>query len=280
MSNKSIWERIDNMWRGWLYLLIIFLIAVPLLHPLGLPLPISEETRNYYNFVENNLKAGDVAIVSTDYSSGSVATHQPAAVAFFKHAIKKNIKLIFVTYGVEGDQMADLVIKEVDPESYGYVYGEDYVNLGYVAGGEVGIASIAMDLRSAYQTDFYGTPIDDIPMLQNINNYNDYDVIAQFTSAMMIPWINHFVVRYGVPMLGQCLELMWPENIPYVKQGDMVALMFGARGAGEYEFLLNEPGRGIQTADTFSLTQVAILIFLAMGNIGWYMRSRQKKWEV
>ncbi len=46
------------------------------------------------------------------------------------------------------------------------VYGEDYVFLGYMTGGESVVAQLGSNITSVFPQDHFQTPYDDIPMLE------------------------------------------------------------------------------------------------------------------
>jgi hypothetical protein len=265
--------KLSKIPRGYLYILLILGIAYPTLNPIGLPIPVSTQTQKWYDYVEN-MSEGDVAVIFYDYTSAVYPIMEPAAVANLHHFVRKGVKCIGVTRIIEGEQMYEKMLPLAGLDSLGAKYGEDWVMLGFAAGGEIAAAAIAEDIRGTYTTDMYGTPIDDIPIMNGINNVEDFDLIVQYTNDAPIPLINQIVSRYGTPFLSQVLEAMVPGIMPFVQSGQITALMNGAKGAAEYEFLLDRPGSGVITTDAFTLTHLTIFVFLILGNIGYWVELR------
>jgi len=87
----SIWERIQNVDRRYLYVMLLIVVCWPIVQPWGLPLRISKETRDFFQAVENVPEGGVVALCIT-YRTESIAELNPMTAALFKHAMSRGIK--------------------------------------------------------------------------------------------------------------------------------------------------------------------------------------------
>ena len=72
--------------------------------------------------------------------------------------------------------MSTEVFSEVS-DDFGKKYCIDYVNLGFKTGAEAVIKGIAADIRALYTVDLKGTPISDIPMMNDVINIEDFDFV-------------------------------------------------------------------------------------------------------
>jgi hypothetical protein len=61
----------------------------------------------------------------------------------------------------------------------------------------------------------------------------------------------------------------WPDKI--------VGWATGAKGAAEYEILVRRPGEGAAAMDAQSLAHLAIVIFIVLGNLGYFLSRRRGK---
>jgi len=277
-EKNTIWHKLQNIPREILYILLIISMIIPLLYPLGLPLPISAQTKSLYDSL-NTLKEEDVILQFVDWGAGSISIHQPGCVAVTYQAISYGAKFVYLSTNTEGPLMYERMVTE-DLQSifdkYGYEYGEDYVFLGYVAGAETALAAIASNIRTAYSDDYYGTPIDDIPLMQNVRNYADYDMIVTYTMGSPESFVRQFNTQYGVVTHVHCGEMMTPNLLPFWASGQITGLLNGAFGAAELEVLIKRPGNAVKLTDVYSFSNILVFVFLAMGNIGFILTRKER----
>jgi len=276
-EEKTIWDKLQTIPREVLYILVIISMIVPLLNPLGLPIPISPQTRTLFESLET-LQPGDVFVQFVDYSAGSMSFHEPGFIAVSYEAAKKGAKLVMLSSAVEGPLMYDIAINKMKPflDAEGYVYGTDYVFLGYTAGAETALAAIASDIKSVFSTDQYGTPINNLPLMQNVNNYADYKMIISYTMGSPESFVRQFNTQYGVIVHIHCGEMMTPTILPFWASGQITGLLNGGVGAAELEVLVQRPGDAVKLTDVYSFSNLIVFVFLIIGNIGFIMKGGKK----
>ena len=64
-------------------------------------------------------------------------------------------------------------------KEFDVTYGEDYVLLGFRPGNEAVVKGIVSDLRKLYTIDARGNKVTDIPMMEGINRFEDFDFYFQ-----------------------------------------------------------------------------------------------------
>jgi hypothetical protein len=277
-EDNTIWDKLQTIPREVLYLLVIISMIIPLLSPLGLPIPISPQTRTLYDSLDT-LQPGDVFVQFVDYSAGSMSFHEPGFIAITYKAVNKGAKLVMLSSSVEGPMMYEIVINKIKPflDSAGYVYGEDYVYLGYTAGEETALAAIASNIRSVYTTDQYGTPLDDITLMQSVNNHEDFTMLISYTMGSPESFVRQFNTQYGVTTHIHCGEMMTPTILPFWASGQITGLLNGGVGAAEMEVLVDRPGDAVKLTDVYSFSNLIVFAFLIIGNIGFIMKGRMKE---
>ena len=77
---------LGNVDRRILYLLMGFVLLVPLVKPMGLPISVSEYTENVYNEIEK-LSPGDRVCLVFNYTPASFAELQALADSITKHLL-------------------------------------------------------------------------------------------------------------------------------------------------------------------------------------------------
>ena len=263
----------------WLYFsLIILAMAYITLYPLGFPIPLTDQTRACYAAVDA-LQPGDIMLVDMGYGSGTIAFHQPGLVVVFRHAIEKGVKLVMVSTSVESPMLLTRVVDKVNPVAKGYVYGVDWVHLGYVAGGEPAYSTILSDITNVFTEDYAGTPIGDLPIMAELtaptNEKIDLVYIQTAGGDVIEGWIRQSAVRYDHNLITQVNEMMVPTVLPYYPI-NCDGVMNGGIGAAEYEAISGYPGEAIKLSDMMTMGGLVVLVFLILGNIGYFMTKGGK----
>ncbi|MCS7368643.1 MAG: hypothetical protein NDF57_02940 [archaeon GBS-70-058] len=267
MAGKSIIDVLENIPREVIYTIVLIAMILPLLRPLGLPVPVSEPIKKWYDAIES-LPPGSLVLIS-HCNLGAYPAFDSMQVATLHHLFSRPVKLVFFSIDATGLVVYDTLLSKVDPKAYGKVYGVDYFHIGYIPGGETAMKALAEDFKAAVPSDYKGTPIDQIPMAKDIKDIRDFTMIICFTSAgeTSIGWIRQWiVVRPEIKYLCCVLDMMLPTMRPYYEAGQVAALTGSAPG-GEYEFLIGKPGSGIKKADAFTGAQLILLVFIIIGNI-------------
>jgi hypothetical protein len=148
------------------------------------------------------------------------------------------------------------------------VYDEDYVMLGFYAGGEATAKALAADIKSIVTVDMRGNKVGDLKMMEGINTVADFDLIINHGEC------NTYIMfqmskPYGVTTIMSCLIFgLAPDILPQYEAGVVQGVIAGIRGGAEYEFIMKAPGVGIAGIDAISTSHSMVVILLIIGNIG------------
>ena len=266
-------------WDRIIWLIYFILIAIPMIYPLGLPLDISDVTKDYYNNIED-LPSGGVVLYSIDSGMGAFAEMGPADIATVKHlfrtAREKDVKVIFVTTsGPDGQVELDVILTQ-HVDTSGLVYGEDYINLGWIPGYESTLAALAEDLYGIAPTDVEGTPLSSFPWLSDIRGANDYDMFVFSTATSPDPYPRQWE-KYGKPILSVCQAATASWIRPYHERGMITAYLPGQRGGAEYELLIKSPGLGASYMDAQSNAHIYAIVLIIIVNIHYIFVARKEE---
>jgi hypothetical protein len=160
------------------------------------------------------------------------------------------------------------------PEITNQTYGVDWVNLGYLAGGENGISAAAKGLKEAYPLDFRGTPTESIPLLENIETAGDVDMTVFFTTQNSDMYVRQ-VYPYGKPLIGGLINTIVPQAEPYVNSGQLTGILAGLRGGAEYELLMKQPSLGLAAMDAQSIGHLLFILLIAMANLAYFAQRNR-----
>jgi len=274
----SLMEKLNNLDRRIIYLLAWVVVFVPLINPMGLPIPISQDARDWYNFIDNEVEAGDVILFSPMYGVSGMPELFPMSVATMKQLMSKDATIVVVSFWTEGPLVFNQLLDQVDPADYGYVYGEDWIRLGYIPGSETAMGSLGSSFHNTVSADYVeGRPLSEFSMMDNIQSGEDIDLIVSMeTGTPGTPeWMRQFNAPFGTPQITGCIGVSVSGMIPYVQSGQLSALMPGLATSAEYEILLGEPGLAVAASDALSTTHIYVALLVIVGNIA-YFASREE----
>jgi hypothetical protein len=270
-EQKGFWYRLGNIPREILYGLLLIVFIIPMVYPIGLPIPISPEVRTWYKTIQD-LPPGSTIMIDFGYSGGGEPELGPMAVAVYRQIFKRgDLKTIAMSTSIEGPLLWEKAMAEVNPSRYGAEYGVDYINIGYIAGTETAMAAVGKDIKATTSTDYKGTPLDQYPIMDGIDGASSFDLLIEYTTGgdQSEGWVRQWYTPYHVPYLCCVLAMMVPTMLPYQNAHQIVALTAGAE-SGQMESLVGAPGRGIKSADVITLTHILCIIYVVIANIAYF----------
>jgi hypothetical protein len=274
MAKPDIWTRLQNVDARAIYAIIGLVIASFVLQPVVLPLPVSPGTRMLYDFI-NKLPPDSVVVMSEEHTVGFWPECGPGAVAVWQHAFQRPLKLIFVAFVQDGALMEHTALTTLIDKG-NKKYGDDYVQIGFVAGEETGVAAFAKDFTMS-KSDYYGTPLETLPLLKKARSAKDV-ALWVVTGSIGNYWVLRQVnAAYGVPQATVTMAAQEAIYLPYLSSGQFVGMLNSVRGGAEYENLLKRPGFGNQMMGALTVGTGAIFCLVIFGNIVYWMGRRRRK---
>lgn len=272
----QIFKRFTKINPRFIYVVMLLVIAIPLIKPFGLPMMIMKSSHEFFNVVEL-LPTDARVIISWDYGAGSDVELGPIAQCLLIHLADKGAKVYGMSSIPDGPMFAENSMAVL--EQYGSRYGVDYVNLGFFAGGESGIAAWADDFQSVFRADIKKTPASQIPMMQEVKSVTDFDLVVTLNTGpggygTPETWVRQIAVARKVPLAMAVTAIMGPQTQPYLQSGQIKGLLTGLRSAAEYEILLEKPGIAVAQMDAQSSAHVVILLLIVLGNAGYFFQKR------
>jgi hypothetical protein len=260
--------------------LILLCFFVPYLVPIGIPVTISNYTREYLD-VMNSLQPGDIVLMDQNWAGYGERT--AGTLVTLRHLFAlQDVRFVIISCDAPGmSQLTSdvLLTKTLQPEiqATGKVYGVDYVYLGFLPGWEPMIAGMATNVLGLYQNDYWGAPTADMPIFQDVEykntgrrgfiDYNDIDLIVNIEGKHTSRYfIYQWNIPYGTPNITHATMKDIIEYVMYYPHS-LQAMLWGSRGGAELELLTGRLGPGIASMDAMSTVSVLSIIFLIIGNI-------------
>jgi hypothetical protein len=274
----NLYEKFLHIDRRYIFILVALGVIIPLIWPLGLAVTTSPPVENVYNAVEE-LPPGTPVLLSVDYDPSTQPELSPMTVAVLRHCFSRDLPVIITVLHPGGPGLA-LEISDRISKEMGAVYGEDYVFLGYKVGSSAVILSIGQNFRVSFPADYFNTPIDEIPLMKDIQNYDDVGLaITMSGSTFPEIWVAYAHERYGQRIAAGVTAVMAADYYPFLQTGQMVGLIGGLKGAAEYEKLINRPDDGLKGMDAQTIVHLFVVLMILLGNIAFIFVQRAKRRE-
>jgi hypothetical protein len=280
----SFYERMMNLDRRWVYLVIGVVVVVTAIWSFAVPMYITPEARSVYDFVDG-LVPGEVLMIGVDYAPEVMAELHPMAYAITRQCFAKDAKLLLCCLHQNGPGMVEQVIAQV-AEEYDKVNGVDYVYLGYKPYPGITILAMGQNFRIPFPEDYYGTPLDSLPMMKNMTNFDNVKAIINISGGSGTEyWINYANGRYNAKLAIGVTGVMTADYYPFLQSGQIFGLIGGMKGAAEYEYLAEKGGYisrekgqlwASKSMPIQTTTHIVIILFIVIGNVGYFMSKRKK----
>lgn len=279
-DRQDIWAKILNIDVRVLYWACLFILALPLVFPFTLPIVVTEPTRAAYNTIQS-LPEGSVVLYYMEAGVGGWPELMGSMVASMKHIYARHLKFVIVNIGYSIDHKLtfDRIFSMTgDPSTRGYKYGEDWAYFGFASGMETAVASLAQNFRSVYREDNFGKPIDQLPIMRNVNEARDFKLVLCFNTAGGQSWIRaHWTVANKVPSIIAVIGAALAQSQSDFKAGMNSGFWFSVRGAAEYEGLLKAPGIASARMSALDVMQLVTILMVIVANGAFLMSRRRKK---
>lgn len=270
MSSETIWDKMQRIDRRVFYWILWIGLCIPFIKPLGLPIQVSPSTRDLYDGILT-LEEGDVVVVNICFGVSAWTDCMPATIACTKTILRQGAKLIvwgaYVDVDLSWDRLYDAAKKDFDTLEY----GKDYVYLGYYTGLEAAVAQIASDIRSVFPTDAYGTPLDELEMMKDVNSVHEIDMVLSGDTG---DWCDYYIRQwhspYGTPVGEIGIAMLASSYMPYYRAGILFGMSSSSIGGAELEMLMNEPGEATVTSDAISTSHLLVIVAVLLANIGYF----------
>jgi hypothetical protein len=282
-TGMNIFVRMANLDRRWIFVFLFLVVSLAyfLRNVTSVPVNTTKEVESIYNFIEG-LDPGDKILLALDYDPSSLAELHPMSRAILLHCYRQDVKVVGMTLSQYGAGMVEEVFRNVKGEAeriYGKTveYGEEYCFLGYRPYPAFVILGMGENFRIFFPRDYYDTPLDDLPIMHRVRNYDDLEcvvVIESGTAADM--WLVYGSARYNMPLAFGVTGVMAPDYYPYLGNA-LFGLIGGWKGAAEYEKLLEQEHDANRGMLAQVVAHLVIVLFIVIGNIGYFVSRKKTK---
>ncbi|MCK5833228.1 hypothetical protein KAH81_06105 [bacterium] len=274
-QENTFWERLIQIDRRIIYVIIALAMILPFFFQMGLPIPATKEVKDVYDLIEG-FKPNDVVVLSADFDPSVSPELLPMFDALFRHCLKTDVKVIAMSLYIQGPGLIEPVIHQA-AKDYNKTNGLDYAFLGWQYGYSLVVINMMEDLKRTFPIDYYGTRTDDLPVLRGVDNYSDFDLITSMNgSSMYLTWLLYAHEPYNVALACGVTAVSAADVYPYIQSGQFVGMLGGLKGAAEYETLIGEKRMATMGMEAQNWAHIIIILFIIIGNIGYLIIGRKK----
>lgn len=279
IEGDTLIEKLGGLHWFWVGAVILVLIFIPLMWPMGLPISTSKWTHNAVDALLA-VPSDKIVVWEDNWGMGGLAEAEVGHTALWRILLKNDIRFVIVALGADTPLLDTYIADKVanTPEGRGKVYGEDWAQMGFLPGGEGALTLMAEDFHAAFGEDYYGTPLSQLPIMDDLHGYEDIALVISGSSSQT--WIEapirQWYVKYDIPLVSYTLTggtvlsaTYWPDN-------GILGIIEGSRGGAELEFIGGVPGGGAAQSDAKTLAFLATAAFIVLGNISYFGSKRSK----
>jgi len=276
-------ESLTKIPRRIIFLTIAIAVAVPLIIPIGIPVNVMPQSKKLFDAVDGLTSDSKPVLISCDFDPQSLPELYPMLLAVMRQCFSRNVKVILMALWPQGTGMVEMGLEELSQE-FTKEYGVDYVFLGYKFGVAAVVLGMGENISGVFPVDYYGTPLDSLQLMKPVRNYKDISLIVTLSTGDpgWRQWLLYAQSRYGARLGVGVTAVSAADVYPYVETGQVTGLLAGMKGASEYETLVQRKGyaegifRASQGMDAQSLGHLLIMIFIILGNVGYFYTRRKR----
>ena len=275
-------KRFMEMDRRYIFLLVGICVLIPLLLPLGLPTFTTKHVLNLYNAIDAIPPEGPALLLCIDFDASTAAELMPMAKAILRQCFAKKTRVLVLSLYPACLGMAEMAVREVSQE-FDVESGKDYVLLSYKPGVTAIMLSIGEDICKTLETDYYGNDLKDLPMMEDIHNYDDIPLLVSLAgSDLPTYWVIYVGTTYHQRVGCGTTAVSAAQYYPWLQTGQFVGMLGGLKGAAEYENLVERAGytkaRKVASIgmEAQSIAHLLLILLIILGNIAYFTSKRKE----
>jgi hypothetical protein len=276
----------QHMLRWGIALVLLMAILWPIVFAnQEMPLPDYDEGSAEVNRLISQLPENAPVLVGFDFEPGLAAELDTAAKPVFDHLLSEGALLTLISTSPSGPILAERFIQSFQSDQI-LIYGLEYVNLGYIPGGAVGLLSFienpqgtipfTIDGLSAWETE----ERNGLPATAGISQITDYSMIILLVddpdTARM--WIEQLGPTITNPQVLTSFVLITSAQLepvvrPYYESSPQPVngLVVGLRGGAAYARIMGGDDFPGKFWDAFGMGTFVAALLILVGGLGYYV---------
>lgn len=277
---SKFFDKIDNLDRRILMWFVVIAVSLPYFVSVGLPVPMEPWAQDAIDYMVS-VPEGSTVLLDCSAALRVITELETGMKATGYYFAQKHFKIVGTCFYPDG------VLEwrsYIEPEfiKAGYVYGEDYVFLGYIPGEATAVDRLAKSIRGVVTVDEKGTPLDDIPMMADIDTWEDFEFVLAFGSGWgPSAFVTYWYLPYGSNVIPFSHMYGLTGYLNNWMAGWVPGTICGVRGSAEWSNYLGLRSTAAITLDSVGLGHVIMIIMVILGNISYlytkYVENPEKR---
>ncbi|MFC1600972.1 hypothetical protein ACFL34_01315 [Candidatus Sumerlaeota bacterium] len=272
MRTLNILSKLYYLNPRWLYLVVSVLLLAPMFLPIPNPeIDAAPAAQGVYDTV-GRCPDDKVILIDSSWDMGSKPECMALLECFVNDLVKRKKKFVVFSSNVFAPTFVMGVVEPITDKA-GYVYGEDWVNLGFILppgnNQALLVDQLCRDLHALRPFDINSTPLSELPLMQNVKSAQDIHMVYAVNYCPPEQWISFGKSQHGLLVAFGGAAIMAPYYQVYVDSGQLCGLLSGNRGTSEYESLTGIDGMGKKVMMSFGFGLCFIIASVILGNIGF-----------
>lgn len=237
----NFFEKLQALDRRYIYIVVALSIIIPLMVPYNSDVVTTPPTENLYQLIDSYAGRSDRAILISFYHDAATMPELfPMEIAILRHCFERKVKVFTMTFYAAGAPIIDFAINTVKEEYPDIQSGVDYCNFGYKIMPMITALGMGDNIATAIDTDAEGRKLANLPIMQDIVNYNEMNLIIETSgSSAGGVWITYARSKFGANVAVGVTAVMAADMYPYLQSGQLIGMLTGLKGAAEYEKLVD-----------------------------------------
>lgn len=272
--------------RRVIFLLVLLTLSLPLLLRWSVPpvrLTAAEKLFAEIEKIPNDVP-GKIVYLALDYGPGTNAESGSQAKVIIEHLMRRRLKFLVTAQVLDAapiinslpDEVAAGLMKLYPDEKW--VYGTDWVNMGYTAGAGLNIQNVAKaaSIPNFFKRDARGNNAAELPIFNGVTSIESVSALIEITAYVgtLESYLQFFAnENYRPVFLHGCTSIATPQSFIYLDSGQIKGLLEGIAGAAWYGKLLSDkyPGRPVDDSvvinTTLGVAHLLVIALIIAGNI-------------
>jgi hypothetical protein len=280
IADKSQWndEEVSEKRHSlrWILRLIttVLMLATVLIPLLFTSLPHTtaslypEEVVKTFNTI-NSLPVGQPVLIAADFDSSLYGELNWSMQPLITQLMTRNISIAYLSTNSVGATLMEQSLFQMIKNAPSYS-PEQLVNLGYLAGGSIGLQSLVQDLHTTLPfTADLKSPWNSAP-LDTVKQLSDFGAIIVITENADTAryWIEQVKPSLvNTPMLVVISAQSAPLLQPYFNSSQITGYISGLNSTAAYETLNKVPQAAINHLTSYQATMILVTLFVLIGGI-------------
>jgi len=265
---------------GYLVLLVALLVPLLLNTKLFNVERSPEPSKAFFKAVET-MPQGSAVLMVFDYEADLMGEMEPEAKAILRHLSERNLRVVSISTVPQGPYLAQQAWNQVAKDDAQTQYGQQFINLGFLVGREIGLRSLVQGKFGLDRPDFTnGRLLHTYAAMKDLRNIHDVGaiIIVGSTPETIRIWLEQVGTKsQQVPILVAVPASVEPAVLPYYHAKQVKGIVVGLVGAADYELQTGHAPSSGAAIDSLSVGALAALFLMAVGALAAIGSNRRKR---